>query len=147
MTFTAGEVAKKFCISKDTLRYYEKEGLLPPISRNTSGHRVFTESDMDWIFLIKCLRNTDMPISVIKQYVSLLMQGENSINERRNILLSHQKNINEKINLYNQLSKLIEKKIEFYDDALKSEDNLTKCIDYKDEWEHFRSILGGTKYE
>ena len=73
MSYSAGELAKNLGITKDTLRYYEKEGLLPPIKRDSSGHRVYSESDMEWIFLIRCLRDTDMQIYKIKKYVSLLM--------------------------------------------------------------------------
>lgn len=98
MSFTAGEVATKLGLTKDGLRYYEKEGLLPPIARDESGHRAYSESDIEWIFLIRCLRDTGMPICRIKQYVSLLMEGGiNSIHERRAILAEHEAVLEEKI--------------------------------------------------
>lgn len=146
--YSAGEVAKKLGLSKDGLRYYEKEGLLPPIERSDAGHRIYSESDVEWIFLIRCLRDTDMPIFKIKQYVSLLMQGESdSIPKRRAILKEHQKYIREKISVYQMLSQLIDKKIAYYDEALSSENPDVKCVDYADEWEHFRSMLGGIKHD
>ena len=149
MNYSAGEVAKKLGISKDSLRYYEKEGLLPPIARDSSGHRVFAESDVDWVFLIRCLRETDMPISRIKKYVSLLMNhGVDSIHERRKILLEHKAFIKDKIATYKTLSRLIEKKLDFYDEALSSDHtDSVRCVDYASEWEHFRSILGGIKHD
>jgi len=148
MTYSASEVAKKLKLSKDTLRYYEKEGLIPSIQRNESGHRIYSESDIEWIFLIRCLRDTDMPISKIKQYVALLMNGGETIHERRAILLSHEKYIKRKISAYQKLLKLIGKKVEFYNDALNAENpNDVKCMDYNDEWEHFRTVLGGATYE
>lgn len=75
MSYTAGELAKLLSITKDTLRYYEKEGLFPPIERDAAGRRVYSEADREWIFLIRCLRDTDMPMGKIKQYVGLLKQG------------------------------------------------------------------------
>lgn len=148
MPYTAGEASKKLGISKDGLRYYEKEGLFPPIERDVSGHRVYTDADIEWIFLIRCLRDTDMPIFKIKQYVSLLMQGgSTSIPERRAILEEHQSYLMEKISIYTMLLQLIKKKIAFYDEALSSNIQNAKCADYADEWEHFRAILGGIKYE
>lgn len=147
MSYTTGEAAKKLGLTKDGLRYYEKEGLLPPIKRNRSGHRVYTEADAEWIFLIRCLRDTDMPIAKIKQYVALLMQeGNDSITERRAILKDHQAYINEKRASYDRLSLLIDKKLSFYDDALNA-DTDGKCMDYADEWAHFRSLLGGIKHD
>jgi len=64
MSYSAGEVAKKLGLSKDSLRYYEKEGLLPLIERDSSGHRVYSDFDVEWIFLIRCLRDTDMQIFI-----------------------------------------------------------------------------------
>ena len=68
MYYSAGEAAKRLGLSKDSLRYYEKEGLFPPISRDKSGRRVYSESDIEWIFLICCLRDTQMPKRKIKEY-------------------------------------------------------------------------------
>ena len=149
MTYLANQAAKKLKISKDTLRYYEREELIPPIQKNKSGHRIYSEEDIEWIFLIRCLRDSDMPISKIKQYVSLLIsKGGESIFERRNILLEHKEYLREKILSFQYLFQLIEKKIEFYDKTLKSKNPETiKCMDYAVEWEHFRTILGEIKHE
>lgn len=148
MTYSACEVAEKMKLSKDTLLYYEKEGLFPPIQRNKSGHRKYSETDLDWIFLICCLRETGMPIAKIKHYVSLLItQGGKSIPERRNILIEHKNYLQEKLVSFQNLLKLLEKKIDFYDNALSSK-NVTeiKCMDYIAEWEKFRTNLGGIKH-
>ena len=149
MSYTAGEAAKKLGITKDSLRYYEKEGLLPPISRNASGHRVFSDSDIDWIFLIRCLRDTDMPICKIKQYVSLVIRGDNdSIHERRSLLLEHEAFMKEKITTFQNLLKLIEKKKGFLDELLSSgSPDSVRCTAYAEEWERFRTILGGINHD
>ena len=149
MNYSAGEVAKKLGLSKDALRYYEKEGLLPPIERTSSGHRIYTDTDVEWIFLICCLRNTDMPIHKLKKYVSLLMEsGGESIPDRQDILTEHKLFLKEKITTYQNLLQLIEKKLEFYNGILNSSDPDTiRCMDYAAEWEHFRNILVGVKHE
>ena len=148
MSYTIGELAKKLGITKDSLRYYEKEGLLPPIKRDSSGHRVYSDSDMEWIFLIRCLRDTDMQIYKIKKYVSLLLNsGGESLHERRNLLLEHYSFIKKKVQTYQKLSQLIEKKLDFYNDALSSDDESVRCMDYATEWEHFRNILGGIEHD
>jgi len=149
MSYSAGEVSKKLGLSKDALRYYEKEGLLPAIKRDPSGHRAFSESDVEWIFLIKCLRDTDMPIFKIKQYVSLLKdRGENSILERREILLEHDAYITEKIATYQSLSQLIKKKLDYFNASLSAyRPDSAKCMDYAAEWEQFRTTLGGIQYD
>ena len=149
MTYSAGEAARKLKLTKETLRYYERDGLLPPIHKNKSGHRAYSETDIEWIFLIKCLRDTDMSIAKIKQYVSLLIsKGGDSISERRDILIEHKAFILGKIELFQNLLQLIEAKVKFYDKTLKSKNpDAIKCMDYMTEWEHFRKILGGIKHE
>lgn len=149
MPYTAGEAAKKLGLSKDGLRYYEKEGILPPIGRNVSGHREYSDGDVEWIFLIRRLRDTDMPVRDIKRYVGLLMEGGGeSIPERREILADHKRFLEEKTRSIQNLLLLIDKKLGFYDEALASDDpDAVKCIDYAAEWEHFRSVLGGMGHD
>ena len=115
MNYTTNEVAQKLGITKDTLFYYEREGLLPQIERDEMNRRIYSESDIEWIFLIRFLRDTDMPMCKIKQYISLLKHGgENSIPERKNMLVEHEAFIIGKIKAYQDLLLLIKKKIEFY---------------------------------
>jgi len=149
MSYTISEVATKLGLTKDTLYYYEKEDLLPLIVRNKSGHRVYSDSDVEWIFLIRCLRDTNMPIYKIKQYVSLLIEeGGSSIPERRKILNEHNALLIEKIKTFQNFQKLVEKKLEFFGNALKAENpEGIRCMDYMTEWEQFKAIIGGFQYE
>lgn len=148
MSYTTNEVALKLGITKDTLFYYEREGLLPLIERDKLNRRIYSESDIEWIFLIRCLRDTDMPMCKIKHYISLLKNGsENSVQERRNILSEHKTFIQEKIKVYQNLLLLIEKKIGFYDDVLNTQNSEIKCMDYLEEWEHFKELLGGILHD
>ena len=147
MSYSIGEVAAKLGLTKDGLRYYEKEGLLPPIARNESGHRAFSESDIDWIYFIKCLRDMDVPINKIKRYVSLIMEsGGDSIPERCSMLKEQEIIIKDKIKASQNLLLLIEKKLEFYNHAMNTEIFKTiRCMDYSAEWEYFRSTLRDTQ--
>lgn len=149
MNYTTNEAAQKLGIAKDTLFYYEREGLLPKIERDEMNRRIYSESDIEWIFLIRCLRDTDMPIRKIKQYISLLKHGgQNSISERKNLLVEHEDFIKRKIRAYQDLLMLIGKKIEFYDEALNNKNSeSSKCMDYLMEWEYFKELLGGITYE
>lgn len=145
MVYTAGQIAKMLNLTKDGLRYYEKEGLLPSIARDAAGHRVYSESDADWIFLVRCLRDTGMPIHRIRMYVEMLKTGEESLPARREFLDDHRAYLQEKVDFYGKMLKLLEKKISFYDEALSEDRRSGACKDYADEWEQFRSLLGGIR--
>lgn len=114
MSYTIKEVAQKYNLSPHTLRYYEKEGLLPFIERNEQGNRIFKDTDLEWLNLICCLRNTHMPISKIKEYVNLCIEGPDTICQREDILLKHKKYIEDEIKNFNSSLKIVNSKINFY---------------------------------
>jgi DNA-binding transcriptional MerR regulator len=115
MPYTINEVAAKFGLSAHTLRYYDKEGLLPFISRNSSGNRSFSDNDLDWVALICCLKDTGMPIKEIKQYMEWAKEGGRSIHPRKEMLTLHRQAVLKQIDdLANHL-KLIDNKIAFYE--------------------------------
>lgn len=145
MTYTTKEMTEKLGITKDTLFYYEKEGLLPKIKRDKLQRRVYTDSDFEWIYLICCLRNTDMPISKVKQYIFLLKEGGTAtIPQRRHLLAEHQAFMEEKNAAYQRFLQLTQKKIEFYDKAMAAPGpERCKCTDYAKEWEDFKLFLEG----
>ena len=88
---TIAEVSKKFDLSQDTLRYYERIGLIPGVNRNKSGIRDYTEEDCGWIEFIKCMRNAGLPIEVLIEYIEMFQQGDATI-EARKELLTEQRN-------------------------------------------------------
>ncbi len=65
------EVSKKYDIAADTLRYYERIGLIPPVNRNSSGRRDYTEEDCNWVYFIKCMRSAGLSIEVLVEYVTM----------------------------------------------------------------------------
>lgn len=89
MTIT--EVSRKFAISQDTLRYYERIGLIPRVNRNKSGIRDYTEEDCNWVEFIKCLRGAGLSIEVLIEYVRMFLEGDDETVEARKELLLEQR--------------------------------------------------------
>ena len=79
MVYTVGGIAKLLGIPSSTLRYYDKEGLLPFVERSSGGIRMFQEKDFEWIKLIECLKKAGMPLKDIKTYIELLLKGDETI--------------------------------------------------------------------
>ncbi|WP_311986230.1 MerR family transcriptional regulator [Vagococcus carniphilus] len=81
--YSIGEVSKLTHISADTLRYYDKIGLIPFVKRNESGHRVFSESDLKYLEVIQCLKLSDVPVKEIGQFVEWTMEGDSTLEKRK----------------------------------------------------------------
>ena len=115
---TIAEVSKKYDLTADTLRYYEKIGLIPSVGRNQSGNRDYTEENVRWIEFVKCMRNAGLSIEVLIAYVALFQQGNDTIDSRKELLTEQRKKIEDKIEeLQNTLSYL-DKKIDSYEEHL-----------------------------
>jgi DNA-binding transcriptional MerR regulator len=80
------EVSERYSISSDTLRYYERIGLIPPVNRNGSGIRDYNETDVKRVEFIKCMRSAGLPIETLIVYVRFVQQGDSTIEARKNIL-------------------------------------------------------------
>ncbi len=116
MGYTIKEVSEKFNISAPALRFYEKAGLLPSIRREDNGHRLYNDTDLEWIQIVCCMRATGMSIDYIKRYIELCLLGENTIPERRHIILCQKEIIENHINEYKMLLKVVNKKLNHYDE-------------------------------
>lgn len=79
MLYTVGEMAKRLGIAPSTLRYYDKEGLLPFVERSGSGIRMFKDSDYEWLQIIECLKKTGMQLKDIRVFVEMAMEGDDTI--------------------------------------------------------------------
>ncbi len=101
-------------LSPDTLRFYEKKGLIGPIQRTKSGIRNYSEQDLKRIEFIKCMRGADLSIDVLKKYVDLFEQGDKTINERRLLLENQRTILKEKISKMQDAYDHLNKKIELY---------------------------------
>ena len=82
MVYTVGEMAKILGVPASTLRYYDKEGLLPFVERTSGGIRMFKEQDYEWLKIIECMKKAGMPIKDIKAYIELALKGDETIHER-----------------------------------------------------------------
>ena len=112
------DASKKLNISIYTLRYYDKEGLTPFVKKDENGVRKYTEEDLEWIRLLMNLRDIDMPMSNIKEYIQLYLQGDKTIDERRDLMCRYTEYIKKKIeNTINNLEMAI-RKLKQYDSAV-----------------------------
>jgi len=92
---TIAEVSEKYNISTDTLRYYERIGLLPPVNRTAGGIRNYSESDTNWVQFIKCMRDAGIPIEALIDYVNMFQQGDSTRGARKDLLVE-QRNLLQK---------------------------------------------------
>ncbi len=111
------EVVKKLNISHDTLRFYEKSGLLGAIRRDESGFRNYSDSDLKRIEFILCMRNVGVPIEVLKQYMNLFDMGDDTIEQRKILLIEQKNKIDKKIEDMQAASKKLEYKINLYNEG------------------------------
>ena len=112
------EVSKKFELSQDTLRYYERIGLIPNVNRNKSGIRDYTDEDCKWIEFVKCMRNAGLPIEVLIKYLDLFQRGDNTHNERKELLVKQRDMLARKIDEMQETLERLNYKIETYDQKL-----------------------------
>ncbi|PKM76085.1 MAG: MerR family transcriptional regulator [Firmicutes bacterium HGW-Firmicutes-15] len=87
------KVSKKYEISQDTLRYYERVGMIPPVNRTPSGLRDYTEQDCKWVELAKCMRSAGLPVEGMIEYLKLTQQGNETISARRELLLEQREQL------------------------------------------------------
>lgn len=118
MSYTIGEMAKRLGVAPSTLRYYDKEGLLPFVERSGSI-RMFKEEDYEWLMIIKCLKKTGMPLCDIREFVMMAMEGDNTI-ERRLALINKQKeSIERQLDELSGVHRVLEFKKWYYETAQK----------------------------
>ena len=120
MGYTIAQAAEKSKLSCYTLRYYDKEGLLPFIERSEKGYREFSDSDLEWLALISCLKNTGMPIKQIKEIIELTVEGNETLPQRQQILVEHRQTVLQQIAALQKHLEKIDCKINLYDNAYKA---------------------------
>jgi DNA-binding transcriptional MerR regulator len=113
MAYTIKEVSQISGIAPHVLRFYEKEGLIPNVGRTDGGARRYSETEMECLSLVQCLKNTGMPIKRIREFIELEQNGDSS-GERLMILRRHQSDVEEQINELQKLLNKVKCKIECY---------------------------------
>lgn len=117
MLYTVGEMAKKFNIAPSTLRFYDKEGLLPFVERSSGGIRMFKESDMGWLTIIDCLKQTGMPIKNIKEFINWCMKGDSTIQQRLDLIDTQRDAVHKQIKDLQEMLHILEYKHWYYETA------------------------------
>ena len=115
---TIAEVSKKYDISADTLRYYERIGLIPPVNRNRSGIRDYTEADCRWVEFAKCMRGAGLQVEALVEYVALFQQGDETVPARKRLLIEQRDQLFERMALVQQTLERLNRKIEGYEQLL-----------------------------
>lgn len=115
---TIGEVARNLGVSVDTLRYYEKEGIIPRATRDVNGYRKYSESDLRWLGFVSCLKSTGMPLGKVREYQELLTRGNETAVERRDIVIEHRKKLYMDLEKLQKAIEKINHKVEFYDSLI-----------------------------
>ena len=114
MFYTISQLAEKLSVSAHTLRFYEKEGLLPSIQRDQSGNRLFSQADAEWLELLMCLKNTGMPLKEIKPFVEWLEQGDRSIEQRLALFQAQVEKVEQQIAELQRHLEILKYKRQFY---------------------------------
>ena len=112
------EVSEQYGISSDTLRYYERIGLIPPVNRNKSGIREYSEIDVRRVEFIKCMRSAGLPIEVLIEYVGLVQQGDKTIETRKEILIEQRELLVARMREMQKTLDILDHKIEVYENAV-----------------------------
>ena len=124
------EVSERFGISSDTLRYYERIGLIRPVHRNESGIRDYNELDLRRVDFIKCMRSAGLPIEVLIEYVELVQQGDKTIETRKEILREQRELLAARMQEMQKTLDILDHKIDVYENAvLKKEKAMVQSED------------------
>lgn len=113
---TIAEVSKKYNLTQDTIRYYERIGLIPEIPRNKSGIRNFDEQSCKWIEFIKCMRSAGMPIEALIEYMTLFKQGKKTVTARKQLLIDQRAVLLKKQEEIKKTIERLDYKIELYNE-------------------------------
>ena len=119
-TVTIKEVSQKYNISSDTLRYYERVGMIPPVTRTAGGIRDYGESDLGWVELALCMRGAGLPVEAMIEYVKLCQQGDSTIEARMLLLKEQMVTLLEQKAQIESTIKRLDFKISRYEEAVKT---------------------------
>lgn len=115
---TIAEVSKKYEITADTLRYYERIGLLPPVPRKKSGIRDYDEDSCRWIELMKCMRAAGVGIEALTRYVELYREGDSTVQARKEILIEQRRQLQIRMEDMERTLARLDEKIKNYEDLV-----------------------------
>ncbi len=117
---TIKEVSEKYDISQDTLRYYERVGMIPPVTRTASGIRDYQKEDLGWVELAKCMRSAGLPVEAMIEYVRLVQEGDSTLAARLQLLTDQKELLLEQKNKIDTTLERLNYKISRYEIAVKT---------------------------
>ncbi|KNZ42328.1 MerR family transcriptional regulator [Acetobacterium bakii] len=117
MIYTVGEAARQLNVAASTIRYYDKEGLLPLLERSSGGMRMFRDDDMSSLKIIECLKKTGMPIKDIKHFIDSCIEGDSKIDERLAIIESQRESVNRQMEEMQKMKEMLDYKCWYYETA------------------------------
>lgn len=117
---TIKEVSEMFDISQDTLRYYERVGMIPPVTRTAGGIRDYQKTDLGWVELAKCMRSAGLPVEAMIEYVKLTQEGDSTIPARLQLLVEQREELLKQQEKINATIKRLNYKIERYEVAVET---------------------------
>lgn len=117
---TISEVSQKYGLTQDTLRYYERAGMIPAVHRTDSGLRDYREEDCKWVELVKCMRSAGLSVEAIIEYVHLAQLGDSTIPQRHQLLTQQRELLLQKQENIRQTIDRLDYKISRYEAALKT---------------------------
>lgn len=120
MTYTIRQVAEKMGVTIPTLRYYDKEGLLPFVDKKPDGTRVFKDEDFKVLYIITCMKKSGMPIKDIKRFMDFCQEGDNTLQERLEIFLERKEAVEKQMSELNNIMETINHKIWYYETAIEA---------------------------
>jgi len=123
---TISEVSKKYEISADTLRYYERIGLIPKIYRNGNGIREYTEEDCRWIEFVKCMRGAGIQVEALIEYIKLFQEGDSTIEARKKILIEQRDHLIDNIEKMQKALERLNFKVKRYETRILPVENSLK---------------------
>lgn len=141
MFYTVGEMAKRLGVAPSTLRFYDKEGMLPFVERSNGGIRVFKDSDFEWLLIIECLKKTGMPLKDIKEFILMAMQGDDTIDSRLDLILQQKESVEKQIAELTEIHKVLQFKQWYYETAkAKGTTSVPRNMTLEELPEEFRAI-------
>lgn len=126
---TIAEVSRRYEISADTLRYYERIGLIPPVPRSKSGIREYDEASCGWVELMKCMRAAGVQIEALIEYVALFRQGDGTLDARKNLLIEQRDRLVERMEDMQRSLDRLNDKIARYEQGLMRKETLLRSAE------------------
>lgn len=117
MVYTVSEMAKLLNVAPSTLRFYDREGLLPFVERSSGGTRIFTETDYRWLKIISCLKSAGMPLKDIRRYIEMAMQGDATIDQRLQMFHDQRQRLLDQMAELQQTLDVVDYKCWYYETA------------------------------